>query len=62
MGGRQTIGDTARVVLAEVALGEWDYLPISADLIFGGDKASRARYGCRAWLASRKRPDRIRRR
>lgn len=49
MGGRQTIGDTACAVLAELAPDELDYLPVFGDVIFGGGSA--ARQAMRAALA-----------
>lgn len=41
MEDNRTIGQVARAVLAELSPAELDYVPVSADVIFGGGRPSR---------------------
>ncbi len=50
MGDQRTIGDTAKLVLADVTPGERHYLSVNADLIFGTNRAARrARRAALGW-------------
>jgi hypothetical protein len=53
MGDKPTIEDVARTVLADVSPGELDYLPVSAELIFGDGQASQ--HAMQAALDARRR-------